>query len=82
MKESLGALMTQHVRLANTESDNAAEAYISIGYEKGLSSDSENIGFGFGSLFIYDPSWLRQAKCIDCPYLIILGQEIADQVCR
>lgn len=36
MKELLGALMTQHVRLANTESDNAAEAYISIGYEKGL----------------------------------------------
>jgi hypothetical protein len=56
MKELLGALMSQHVRLANTESDNAAEAYISIGYEKGLSSDSENIGFGFGSLFIYDPS--------------------------
>jgi hypothetical protein len=25
---------------------------------------------------------LHQAKCIDCPYLIILGQEIADQVCR
>jgi hypothetical protein len=45
-----------HVRLANTESNNAAEAYISIGYEKGLSSDSENIGFSFGSLFIYDPS--------------------------
>ncbi len=55
-----------HVRLVNTESNNAAEAYISIGYEKGLSSDSENIGFGFGSLFIYDPSWLHQAKCIDC----------------